>query len=133
MLSDSTSLNVTGTKCRAVEDTKYGTLYYNAVESGNAIFTTSGRARLVNGRAHVELDLRWLAGVTIDEHHPLDVTSVVFYGPHGQWYAKPGTSGFEIVESTGATVEFFWTLQASQKGYEDRYLDQSDATPVAAR
>ena len=121
----------TGTKCREVETAEYGKLYYNAVESGNAIFTTSGRARLENGRARIVLDPKWLAGVTIDVRHPLDVTSVVFYGQHDNWYAVPGTDGFDVIESTGANVELFWTVQACQKGYEDLYLNRPE--PVAAR
>lgn len=122
------SLTVTGTKCRAVEGTKYGTLYYNAVESSNAVFTTSGRAKLVDGKAHIELDPKWMAGVTIDTTHPLDIASIVFYGVHGTWFATPGTTGFDISESTGATVEFFWTAQASQKGFENIYLNRPEPT-----
>lgn len=127
------SLSVAGTKCREVSDAKYGKLFFNAVESGRAVFTTSGRVKLRHGRAHVELDPKWLAGVTIDGRHPLDIASVVFYGPHGDWYVRPGPAGFEVIESTGADVECFWNVQASQKGYEDNYLDNPDASRTSAR
>jgi len=120
------ALTVSGTKCRTVEGTKFGTLYYNAVESGEAIFTTSGRAKLENGKCHVELSPKWLAGVTIDDQHPLDVTTVTFYGPHGDWYVVPGTTGFDLVDPSRSTASFFWAVQARQKGYQDLYLDRPE-------
>lgn len=116
-------LTVTGTKCRAVHDPEHGTLYFNAVESAEALFTTSGRAQLVDGRCHIELSPKWLAGVTVTSEHPLDVSNVTFYGPHGDWYVVPGTTGFDIVEKTGASVRVFWSAQARQRGYEDLYLN----------
>jgi len=125
------SLTVAGAKCRAVEGTKYGTLYFNAVESGAAIFTTSGRSELINGEAHIALDPKWLAGVTIDDQHPLDVTTVTFYGPHGDWYVVPGTTGFDLVDPSSSCSSFFWAVQARQKGYEDLYLDRLE--PTAAK
>jgi len=125
------NLSVGGTKCRAVAGTTYGTLYFNAVESEHANFTASGRSTLRNGMCHIELDPRWLAAVTIDGGHPLDVVAVVFYGPHGEWYATPGSTGFEIVDPAGGNSEFCWTVQARQKGYED--LDLNRPVPTAVR
>ena len=125
------NLFVGGTKCRTVKDTQYGDLYYNAVESDHANFTSSGRASLKNGKCHVDLDPRWLAGVTIDDTHPLDVVSIVFYGPHGNWYATPGARGFDIIDPNGSSSEFCWTAQARQKGYED--LDLNRPAPIAAK
>ncbi|MBI4092684.1 MAG: hypothetical protein HY420_02040 [Candidatus Kerfeldbacteria bacterium] len=126
------NFTATGTKCRLVHDDKFGDLYYNAVESGEAIFSTSGRSRLNKGRCHVELDRKWLAGVTIDEQYPLEVASVVFYGPHGNWYAVPGQLGFIIIDPSGSNTEFYWTVHARQKGYEDVYLNQPEPTTAKA-
>ena len=118
------ALNVSGTKCRVVHTDQFGDVFYNAVESGEAIFTTSGRSHLQTGKCHVELDQKWLAGVMIDDRHPLDVTSITFYGPHGDWYIVPGSSGFDLIDPSGANTSFFWAVQARQKGYENRFLDQ---------
>lgn len=123
-------LAVAGTKCRVVHSNAFGDLYYNAVESDFANFTSSGRAFLKHGRCHVELDQRWLAGVTIDARHPLDVVSVVFYGQHGNWYAVPGATGFDIIDPDGGSSEFCWTVQARQRGYEDITLTRPE--PSAA-
>ena len=125
------NLFVGGTKCRTVKDAKYGDLYYNAVESDRANFTSSGRSVLSNGKCHVELDPRWLAGVTIDDKHPLDVVAVVFYGPHGNWYAVPAARGFDIIDPDGGSSQFCWTAQARQRGYED--LDLNYPAPIAAK
>lgn len=126
------NLTVSGTKCRVVDSPEYGALYFNAIESARPIFTTSGRAKLEHGRARVAMDPKWMAGVTISPEHPLEVTSVVFYGPHGNWYARPNESGFELIDPLGGEAEFFWTVQAAQKGYEAVYLDQSNPTRTAA-
>lgn len=127
------NFTASGTKCREVDSPKYGKLYFNAVESGEAIFTTSGREHLIHGKARINLNPKWLAGVTVDNDHVLDVTSVVFYGPHGDWYAIPDHTGFDIIDPTGCNSEFFWTAQARQKGYESRYLDNGDATTAVHR
>jgi hypothetical protein len=117
------ALNVSGAKCRVVHTDQFGDVFYNAVESGEAIFTTSGRANLENGKCHVELDPKWLAGATIDGRHPLDVTTITPYGQLGNWYVVPGTTGFDLIDPSGSSAGFFWSVQARQKGYEDRYLD----------
>jgi hypothetical protein len=87
---------------------------------------------LARGRCHVALDPKWLAGVTIDSTHGLEVASVVFYGPHRDWYAVPGPGGFDVIESSGANTQFFWTVQARQKGYEDVFLNQGNPSQGAA-
>jgi hypothetical protein len=130
------SLTVLHEKCRGVPDSMYGMVYFNAVESGEAIFTTSGRAQLEHGKCHVELDPKWLAGVTIDDKHPLEVTTIMIYGPHGQEYPIPETTGFDLVDPSGTTATFFWAVQARQKGFADRYLNRpelEDVSPTGSR
>ena len=60
------SFTATGAKCREVSDPKHGKIYYNAVESANALFSLEGEATLKDGHCSVQLDPKWLAGVTID-------------------------------------------------------------------
>jgi hypothetical protein len=118
------SLTVGGTKCRAVEGTKYGTLYYNAVESGHALFTLDGEAQLKDGVGWVQLDPKWLAGATINDSHPMQVW-ITFYGPHGDYYVDRANSndGFKVIDPSRSNSAFGWKVEARQKGYEDRYLD----------
>ena len=126
------AMNVTGTKCRVVEGTKYGTLYYNAVESGHALFTLDGEAQLKDGIGWVALDPKWLAGVTVDDQHPMQVW-ITFYGPHDEYYVQRANSnsGFKVVETSGSNAAFGWKVEARQKGYEDVYLNRPE--PVAKK
>ena len=126
------SFTASGMKCRAVEGTKYGTLYFNAVESGTADFTDRGEGLLVNGPCHVELNPKWLAGVTIDDTHPMQVTITAYYGPHGgQEHVQRAKTGFTLIDPSGSNAMFGWRVEAHQKGYEDRYLDRPE--PTAAK
>jgi hypothetical protein len=121
------SLTVTGTKCRGVEGTTYGTLYYHAVESGHALFSSDGGGQLVNGTCHIELDPKWLAGVTVDAQHPLRV-SVTFTSENSDgFYVRKGATGFDVIGPAGSNATFDWEVKARQKGYEALYLDSPRA------
>jgi hypothetical protein len=113
----------TGAKCRAVEGTEYGTLYYNAIESATALFSIQGESRMTSGMCIIELDPKWLAGVTIDDKHPMQVW-ITFYGPHGEYYVERGLDGFTVHESTASHATFGWKVEARQRGYEDVYLNR---------
>ena len=76
---------------------------------------------------------KWLAGVTINDRHPMDVSSIVFYAPHGDWYVVPGETGFDVTDPSGSDAPFFWTVQARQKGYEDAYLSQVNTTAAVSK
>jgi hypothetical protein len=121
------NLNVTGTKCRAVEGTKYGTLYYNAVESATALFSLEGESKLNDGKCVLELDPKWLAGVTIDSKHPMQVW-ITFYGQHGEYYVERSMTGFTLIDQSGSNAAFGWKVEARQKGYEDVYLNHVTTT-----
>jgi hypothetical protein len=121
------SLTATGTKCREVRETPYGSLFFNAVESGHAIFSDDGENQLRDGACHVSLDPRWLAGATIDERHPMRVW-ITFTGESGgAYYVKKGLTGFDVIGVRGSEATFDWKVEARQKGYEDLYLDHSES------
>ena len=127
-LSVNGSLSVTGTKCRVVKTENRGELRVNAAESGHALFIDDGQtATLTNGRCRVDLDPRFLATVTVDDAHRL-IVNVTFYGPHGDgWYVQRDQRGFTVIDPSGSSAEFSWTVTARQKGYEGVYLDPVDA------
>ena len=117
------SLTVAGTKCRGVEGTTYGTLYYNAVESGHALFSNDGGGQLVNGTCHIEMDPKWLAGVTVNEQHPLRVSVTFTSENDGGYHVKKGATGFDVIGPAGSNATFDWEVKARQKGYEDLFLN----------
>src|ERR1041385_2510155 len=117
------NFTATGTKCREVNDPTFGKLYFNAVEAATADFTDRGEAQLVNGACHVDFNPKWLAGVTIDDAHPMQVTITAYYGPHGgREYVERTTSGFTLIDPSGSNARFGWKVEAGQKGYEGLYL-----------
>lgn len=124
----------TGTKNRLVHEEKWGDLYYHSTESARALFTIEGEGRMTDGVAHVQLDPKWLAGVTIDEEHPMQVW-ITFYGPHGNYYVERANSnnGFKVVDPSGSNAAFGWKVEARQKGYEDVYLDRKPQPTAATR
>jgi hypothetical protein len=117
-------LCVTGSKNRIVE-TPYGMTKFNAVESSEAWFTRSGRIRLVDGHARIDLPDHFLAAVTVSDKYPLDV-DVTFYGPHGDWYVTTDNTGFTIYDPSGTSAEASWRVQARQRGYETWDLKTDD-------
>lgn len=121
-----------GTKCRVVQGTAFGDLYFNATESAHALFSLEGEAVLANGQCEVQLDPKWLAGVTVDDRHPLSVTITAYYGRHGgQEYVERTRTGFTLIDPSGSNAAFGWKVEARQKGYEDLYLNRP--MPVANR
>lgn len=126
------SFTATGTKCREVDTSKYGKLYFSATEDANALFTVGGESKLQNGQATIALDPRWLAGVTINERHPMQVW-ITFYGAHGEYFVERGLTGFIVHDASSSNAAFGWKVEARQRGYEDLYLDRPEAIAVSGR
>ncbi len=88
------------------------TLY--APESPEIYFMDFGSARLVNGRAHVELDERLTGSVTVNDAHPLRVFIQVEEDENvGRVIVKNKTpTGFDVVEVGGGTsnAPFQWQV-----------------------
>jgi len=118
------ALTVTGTKCREVSDPVHGKLYFNAVESGHALFTDDGDGHLIDGMCSIDLDQRWLAGVTVDDTHPLRVWITFTNDPGGAHHVRKRADGFDVIGPSGSNAQFDWKVEARQRGYEDLYLNQ---------
>jgi hypothetical protein len=84
-----------------------------------------GNARLVDGRARVELDPIFIEAVTIDSDNPL----LVFLQPNDPTCkglaAMPGRTGFDVVELLDGTSAdgFTYRVVAKRKGFEQRRLE----------
>ena len=48
---------------------------------------------------------------------------ITLYGPHGDYYVERGRTGFTLIDPSGSNTTFGWKVEARQKGYENRYLD----------
>lgn len=124
MVTVSGDFTATGTKCRLVRTEAYGDQYFNAVESGHALFLEEGDATIDGTTCHVELAPEWLAGVTIDEQHPMRVAITFTSEQSNPFFVKKGITGFDVVVPRGARARFDWEVKARQKGFEDLHLDR---------
>jgi hypothetical protein len=121
-------LTGSGSKSCVVKTSQGPTLLY-CQESPENWFEDFGRAQLVDGKAHVELDPLFLETVTVDEDNPLNV----FLQPQDPYCrglaAVPGTTGFGAVELFGGSSNgwFSYRVVAKRKGFEEKRLDYCKA------
>jgi hypothetical protein len=107
-----------------VKTSKGPTLLY-CQESPENWFEDVGEGRLVNGRAHISLDLLFLETVTVDALNPMRV----FVQLHDEGCegvaVKKGTTGFEVIELRGghSSGTFDYRVMAKRKGFEAKRLD----------
>ncbi len=115
---------VAGSKSAVVkaEDENYRVVYCQ--ESPEYWFEDFGNGKLLNGRANVELDSRFLATVTVDEKHEMKVFVQLEDECNGV-YVEKGTKGFNVVELANgkSNAAFSYRVVAKRKGYEDKRLD----------
>jgi hypothetical protein len=114
----------TGTKSCVVKTSSGPTLLY-CQESPECWFEDFGEGRLVNGRAHVELDRLFLETVTIDAANPMKVFVQLHDETCRGVAVKKGTTGFEVIELQGGTSggTFDYRVVAKRKGYENDRLE----------
>jgi hypothetical protein len=88
-------------------------------EAAEVYFNDYGSGKLVNGRAHIELDPIFLQTVTIDSDNPMRVFVQMNTEISGVYVVK-GLSGFDVIENGGAhsAGSFDWRVVAKRKGYE---------------
>jgi hypothetical protein len=121
-------LTGSGSKSCVVKTSQGPTLLY-CQESPENWFEDFGRALLVDGKAHVELDPLFLETVTVDEDNPLNV----FLQPQDPdckgIAAVPGTTEFDAVELFDGSSNgwFSYRVVAKRKGFEDKRLDYCKA------
>ncbi len=117
------NFQVMGTKSAVVGvgNQEYRSVYCQ--ESPENWFEDFGEGRLVNGRAHIDLDPVYLQTVTIDANHPMKVF-VQLEGDCRGVYVSKSTTGFDVNELQGGTsgVAFSYRVVAKRKGYEDLRL-----------
>ncbi len=114
----------TGTKSCVVRTSEGPTLLY-CQESPECWFEDFGEGRLVNGRAHVELDRLFLETVTIDEDNPMKVFVQLHEETCRGVAVKKGKTGFDVIELQGGASDgtFDYRVVAKRKGYEEDRLE----------
>jgi len=88
-------------------------------EAAEVYFNDYGSAKLVDGRAHIELDPVFLQTITIDSVNPMRVFVQMNTEISGVYVVKHAT-GFDVIENGGAhsAGAFDWRVVAKRKGYE---------------
>lgn len=114
---------VTGSKSAVVNTRDFGRRVLYCTESPEVWFEDFGSARLIDGRAHIELDPIFRQTVVIDAQNPLKVFVTPTSGEAIALGVRKGLTGFDVVGPNGATVEFDWRVVAKRAGYEDRRLE----------
>jgi hypothetical protein len=111
---------VTGSKSASVPTTKGNQLVY-CNESPELWFEDIGRGKLINGKAHIDLDEMFLETVTIDSLHPMNVF-IQEMGQSNGVYVITENTGFEIIEknSGNSNIGFSYRILAKRRFYEDQ-------------
>jgi hypothetical protein len=91
----------------SVPDLDGNMVVMHAPETPEAYFQDFGQARLVNGRAHIDLDPIFAKNVTINEKHPLRVFIQLEDNEscRGVVVKNKTTTGFDVVELGGGTSD----------------------------
>jgi hypothetical protein len=109
----------TGGSKSAVVKTSEGPTALFCMESPEVWFEDIGGGRLVDGKAHIEIDPIFLQTVTIDDDNPMRV----FIQPNGEsngLIVIKGKTGFDVFEQNGGTsnIEFDYRILAKRKYFE---------------
>jgi hypothetical protein len=114
---------VTGSKSAVVGTRDYGRRAVYCVESPEVWFEDFGSSKLVNGRAHIELDPVFRQTVAINAQNPMKVFVTPTDGSAIALGTTKGLTGFDVVGPDGSNASFDWRAVAKRAGYETHRLD----------
>jgi hypothetical protein len=94
-------------------------------EAPEIIFQDKGHARLVDGRASIQLDPIFSNNIFVSDDYPLTVFIQLEGDCNGVYVTNKTASGFEVIELQGgqSDVEFSWLVMANRK---DELNDNGD-------
>jgi hypothetical protein len=123
-----TSTTWTTNKPATVKRADGSTVKLFAEEAAEVLFTDYGSSRLVDGKAHVELDPVFLETVTIDKASPMRVFVQLEGEAKGVFVTNRTASGFDVVELAGgrSNAEFSYRVVCTRKHYEGERLATED-------
>jgi len=113
------NLGGSGSK-NCVVRTSQGPKALYCVESPENYFEDYGTAKLVNGRARIDIDPLFLETITINNENPYKVFIQMIDEIPNNVHIVKHDNYFEVVENNNgtSTAEFDWRLVAKRKGYE---------------
>lgn len=116
--------SISGTKSAIVPIGPHEHRAVYCLESAENYFEDMGEAKLVNGRATVNIDPTFLKTVTIDSAHQMMVLITLLDEVPNQVYVKRDTTSFEVIESNHGTTNasFTYRIAGHRKGYENMRL-----------
>jgi hypothetical protein len=123
-----TSTTWTTNKPATVKRGDGSTVKLFAEEAAEVLFTDYGSSRLVDGKAHIELDPVFLETVTIDNTSPMRVFVQLEGEANGVYVSNKTGSSFDVVELAGgrSNAEFSYRVVCTRKHYEGERLATDD-------
>ena len=113
--------NLTGSGTKScVMKTSQGPKALYCVESPENYFEDYGTAKLVNGKARIDIDPLFLETITINNENPFKVFIQMTDEIPNNVHIVKHDKYFEVIENNNgtSTAEFDWRLVAKRKGYE---------------
>lgn len=85
-------------------------------ESPEIVFQDYGSSQLVDGRAHVEIDPRFVAHITVNDKHPLRVFIQLEGACNGVYVTNKTATSFDVLELLGGSSDaaFSYTIIANR-------------------
>ncbi|HCB63162.1 MAG: hypothetical protein A2W93_11680 [Bacteroidetes bacterium GWF2_43_63] len=111
----------TGTKSTIVKDPNNKEVVMFCPEAPEVLFQDYGIAKLVNGKAHVDMDPVFTNAVYVSEDHPMKVFIQLEGDCNGVYVSNKTATGFDVTELQGgtSTVSFSWTVVANRADEKD--------------
>ncbi len=112
-----------GTVNTIVSDTKGNKVTMTCPEAPEILFMDFGHAKLVNGRAYVEIDPILSKNILVDEKHPLKVFIQLEGECNGVYVTNKTKYGFEVIELQNgkSNVPFTWQIVAQRADEYDEH------------
>jgi len=104
--------SVLGTVSTCVPDLEGNPATLHAIETPEFYFQDYGEGKLVNGKAHIDIDPILAKNVAINDKHPLRVFVQLEGDCKGVYVTNKTATGFDVVELNGGTsnVSFQWSI-----------------------
>lgn len=101
-----------GAVSTCVEDLNGEPVTLHAIETPEFYFQDYGEAKLINGRAHIDIDPILAKNIAINEKHPLRVFVQLEGDCNGVYVTNKSATGFDVVELNGgvSNTTFQWSI-----------------------
>jgi len=110
-----------GTVSTIVKDTKGDMVTLHCPETPEAYFQDYGSGKLVNGKAHIDIDPIFAKNIAVNQDHPLRVFIQLQGDCKGVYTTNETQTGFDVTELQGgqSNVPFTWTVVGNRADDRD--------------